>query len=83
MENLKLVSVRLDPDTLRKIDELAKRYDYYTRSSIINNILTNIINCSDGSNLWKIISTYSPHTCGYTVDFHVDKEKLEKVKYND
>lgn len=83
MEKLKLVSVRLEPATLRKVDELAKRHDYFTRSSIINRLLANIINCSDGRTLWNIISTYSPETCGYTVDFHVDREKLEASKYND
>lgn len=83
MEKLKLVSVRLDPDTVRKIDEIATRYNYYKRSTIINLILTNIIKCADGRTLWKILSTYSPHTCGYKVVFQVDKDKLDNLPHED
>lgn len=38
-KNLKLTSVRIDPDTLAKIDHFAARHSYWTRNSIINNIL--------------------------------------------
>lgn len=79
MENLKLVSVRLNPKTLDKIDELAKRHDYYTRSSIINNLLKAVLFCSSEAVLWRLMSTYSPETCGYTIDFHVDREKLANL----
>lgn len=81
MEKLKLVSVRLEPDTLKKIDVIASKHSYWKRSTIINRILSNIINCSDKETLWKIISTISPHTCGYTVEFYVDKEKLENLPH--
>lgn len=81
MEKLKLVSVRLETDTLRKIDEIAEKYPYFTRSTIINRILSNIINCSDEKTLWKIISTISPNTCGYAAEFYVDKEKLENLPH--
>lgn len=79
MENLKLISIRIDPDTLAKIDELAKRQTYYKRSTIINNLLAAVVKCSDGNTLWRMYSTYSPHTCGYKVEFHVDKEKLANL----
>ena len=38
-ENLKLISVRLDDDLIRKLDELAQKYTYWKRSDIIRNIL--------------------------------------------
>ena len=38
-DNLKLISVRLDDDLIRKLDELAQRYTYWKRSDIIRNIL--------------------------------------------
>lgn len=79
MENLKLTSIRLDPDVLRDIDHLAEKHSYFKRSSIINAILRAIVKCSSPGTLWKIISTYSPETCGYTVDFHVDRDKLARV----
>lgn len=38
-DNLKLISVRLDDDLIKKLDELAQRYTYWKRSDIIRNIL--------------------------------------------
>lgn len=70
MEKLKLISLRVDTATLAKIDDLAKSRDYYTRSSIINQVLNNVINCATPGTLWRIISTYQPEKQGYTVDFH-------------
>ena len=48
MENLKQISVKIDPETLKRVDELALRTKYWRRNAIINRILTAIIdNCSD------------------------------------
>lgn len=41
-ENLQLISVRLDPDTLAKIEKFAARHCYWKRNTIINNLLTTI-----------------------------------------
>lgn len=38
-ENLKLVSVRIDPDTIEKIDEFVKQHYYWKRNSVIKAIL--------------------------------------------
>lgn len=38
-DNLKLISVRLDDDMIKKLDELAHHYTYWKRSDIIRNIL--------------------------------------------
>ena len=38
-ENLKLVSVRIDPDTIEKIDEFVKQHYYWKRNGVINAIL--------------------------------------------
>lgn len=42
-ENLKLVSVRIDPQTLAKIDLLVERHKYWKRNTIINAILTSVV----------------------------------------
>lgn len=42
-KNLKLTSVRLDPDTLEKIEEFLKRHEYWTKNAVINNILTAVM----------------------------------------
>ena len=43
-KNLQLISVRIDPDTIKKIEEFASRRCYWKRNTIINAILTNVMN---------------------------------------
>lgn len=83
MEKLKLISLRVNPETLRKIDDIAARYDYYNRSSIINNLLDAVLKCSAAGTLWKMISTHHPYEKGYAVKFEPDKDILiERQKPN-
>jgi len=42
-KNLKLTSVRLDPDTLEKIEEFLKKHEYWTKNAVINNVLTAVM----------------------------------------
>lgn len=48
-KNLKLTSVRLDPDTLEKIEKFVQRHDVWTKNAVINSILTAVMErFSDG-----------------------------------
>lgn len=38
-ENLKPVSTRLDPETLRAIDQFVAKRPYWKRNAVINNVL--------------------------------------------
>ena len=42
--NLKLMSVRLDPDTVQKIEKWVANHRYWNRNQVINNILTAVMN---------------------------------------
>lgn len=42
-ENLKLVSVRMDDEVIKKLDEMARVYSYWKRSDIIRNILIAVL----------------------------------------
>lgn len=42
-ENLKLISVRIDPETLEKIDEFVRKHYYWKRNSVINAILKTVM----------------------------------------
>lgn len=77
MENLKLISVRLEPEILKKIDELAAKQSYRKRSFIIQNILKNVIECADSGSIQKIIDTLWAYDKGYKVEFKVDREALK------
>lgn len=41
-ENLKLLSVRLNPDTVEAIEQFTKDHPYWNRNSVINNLLTTL-----------------------------------------
>ena len=40
--NLKLLSVRLNPDTIEAIEKFTVDHSYWNRNSVINNLLTTI-----------------------------------------
>lgn len=56
-KNLKLTSVRLDPDTLEKIEEFLKRHEYWTKNAVINNVLTAVMNRFSDSDIYDMCRT--------------------------
>lgn len=54
-ENLKLISVRLDEDLLRKLDEIAQKYTYWKRSDIIRNILIAVLAEMSAGDIYNMI----------------------------
>lgn len=54
-KNLKLVSCRIDPDTLGKIDHFVTRHTYWTRNAVINNILSAVINRFDERDVYDMV----------------------------
>lgn len=79
MENLKLISVRIDPETLRKLDVFCKKHYYWKRNTIINGLLTAIVDAMDDGTLYDMIrydriSGYNPSgSFSFTLD---DKKYL-------
>lgn len=53
-KNLKLTSVRIDPDTLEKIDMFAKKHQYWTKNGIINNILSAVMEKFSESDIYDM-----------------------------
>lgn len=86
MNNKVLKSIRLDTEVLEKVDELANNHSYWTRSSIINNLLSVVLKCSTGGTIWKLLSEFYPYEKGYVIKFEKDSEILKernKPKYDD
>ena len=50
-----LISVRLDNDVLTNLNKAQKRLQYYTRSHLINNILSCVLLCADHDTLGHIL----------------------------
>lgn len=55
MENLKQISVKIDPVTLNRIERLAKIARYYKRNAVINNVLTTIFDCCQDEEIMILV----------------------------
>lgn len=58
MENLKLISVKIDPQTLKKIDAIRAKHYYWKRNAIINGLLTAVVDAMDDATLYDMIRYY-------------------------
>lgn len=74
MDKKKLISIRLDPDVVAKIDNMADSYRYRTRSSIINRLLSVVLKCSTGGTLDKMLCEYKPVERGFSCKFEHKKD---------
>lgn len=55
MEKLKLISVRIDPVTLQKIDDFCKKHYYWTRNAVINGLLGAVVDGMDDDTLYEMV----------------------------
>lgn len=55
MENLKQISVKIDPKTLEKIDTIHKVHHYWKRNTIINGLLTAVVDSMDAGALYDMV----------------------------
>ena len=54
---LKLTSVRIDPDTLEKLEKFTANHYYWTRNAVINNILTAVVNRFSENDIYDMVRT--------------------------
>lgn len=54
-ENLKLISVRMEDDLIRKLDEVAQKHTYWRRSDIIRNILIAVLAEMSAGDIYNMI----------------------------
>lgn len=57
-KNLKLTSVRLDPDTLEKIEMFVQKHDYWTKNGVINSILTAVMERFSERDIYDMCRTW-------------------------
>jgi len=57
-ENLKLVSTRLDPKILAKIDDFVSDHYYWKRNSVINGVLTAVFNHFTKDEIYDMCRTW-------------------------
>ena len=54
-DNLKLISVRLDEDLIKQLDEVAQKHTYWRRSDIIRNILIAVLAEMSAGDIYNMI----------------------------
>lgn len=54
-DNLKPVSTRLDPETVAKIDTWLQRHKYWKRNTVINGILTAVVDNFDDRQIYDMV----------------------------
>lgn len=60
MENKKLVSTKLDPQTIQKIEKFVERYYYWKRNTIISGVLDAVFDNFDEGAIYDMVR-YSRH----------------------
>ena len=55
MRTLKLISARIDAETLEKLDEIAFRKEYWKRNAIINGILSFVVDKMTQDQIFEIM----------------------------
>lgn len=58
MENKKLISARLDPQTLQKIEKFVVRHYYWKRNTIISNVLDAVFDNFDDKAIYDMVRYY-------------------------
>ena len=71
-EELKLISARLDKETLAKIDAFVRKHTSWKRNTVINMILWAVMNDFDERDIYDMVRRnhfrQQPVHCGYSID---------------
>lgn len=59
-QNLKLISARIEPETLDRIDAWLRLRPYWKRNAVINGVLTAVFNTFSEKEIYEMVR-YSPH----------------------
>lgn len=54
-ENLKQISAKIDPETLAKLDNIQRQHYYWKRNTIINGILTAVVDTFSTHEIYDMI----------------------------
>lgn len=55
MDTRKLISLRIDSETLNKLDAIVKYLRYYKRSAVINGILDAVVDSLSKDEYWHLV----------------------------
>ena len=79
--NLQLISARIDPDTLARVDKFAERHCYWKRNTIINNILMSIFQDFNDRQIYDMVrrNLFKKQNveCHYEISDYVKRDPKE------
>ncbi len=74
-DNLKLVSCRIDPATLKRIDAFIGKHYYWKRNSVINAVLTNVFALMSDKDVYDLVRHYSREGESISIQWNTNDEK--------
>lgn len=76
-KNLKLVSARLDPDALDKIEKFLVHHPYWTKNGVINGIITAVMTKFDERDIYDMVRTNPFQKEGITAVYRIERISVE------
>ena len=73
-----LISVRIEPEVMQRLEERVRKQDGVSRSFVINRILNAVLSCADARTICDILITGYPREKGYVIRFEVEKGKIKE-----
>ena len=77
-ENLVLVSCRIDPETLEKIEKQVKRHYYWKRNTVINGILTAVMDNFTDQQVYDMVRYWRQGHNEIKAEFEIVKKEIGK-----
>lgn len=81
MKSLKLISLRIDCDTLAAIDKITRESGIKKRSWVINNLLRACVDCSSPQTLHRLATEFNPLDKGYSIKYGISKSRIDNPHY--
>lgn len=78
MEKSHLISVRIEPEVMQRLEEQVRKERYLKRSFVINRILNAVLSCADARTICQILITRYPREKGFVIRFEVEKGKIKE-----
>lgn len=76
-KNLKLVSARIDPDALDKIEKFIVHHPYWTKNGVINGIITAVMSKFDERDIYDMVRTNPFHKENITAVYRIERTSVE------
>lgn len=73
MENKKIISARLKPKTIEKIDTFVNKHYYWKRNTAISNILDAVFDCFDEKSIYEMVQYTRPYNPNASGSFSLGK----------